>query len=159
MGKLEPDGRYNINVKVVEYETLSRRKRVDGTIVEVGQALVGDKFGCSYLILRGGNIFYIYLSFSNIEQVDNFAKEGITITLRNAHTRVDRTGHIKLNVDIWGKIELAQQQIKDEVNIENNISKAEYEAIYHDQQGGGRPGPTRGGPDGGYSDRPKRRYN
>ena len=42
----------------------------------------------------------------------------MTITLRNAHTRVDRTGHIKLNVDIWGKIEKADpsKQIKGDVN-------------------------------------------
>ena len=43
-----------MNVRVEDYETLSRRKRVDGTIVEVGQALVGDQYGCAYLILRGG---------------------------------------------------------------------------------------------------------
>lgn len=42
MNELEPDSRYNVVVKVVEYETLSRRKRADGTLVEVGQALVGD---------------------------------------------------------------------------------------------------------------------
>ena len=46
---------------------------------------------------------------------------------------------------------------------ENNISKAEYEAIYNDgDRRGGEGAPTRGGPDerGGYSDRPpKKRYN
>ena len=43
----------------------------------------------------------------SLEQVENFAKVGMSLTLRNAHTRVDRTGHIKLNVDVWGKIEKA----------------------------------------------------
>lgn len=54
MNELGPDSRYNVVVKVVEYETLSRRKRIDGTIVEVGQAMVGDLYGCAFLILRGG---------------------------------------------------------------------------------------------------------
>ena len=31
----------------------------------------------------------------------------MTLILRNFHTRVDRTGHIKLIVDFWGKIEEA----------------------------------------------------
>lgn len=87
----------------MDYEVLSVRKRYDGSINEVGQALVGDNFACAYLILRGGmTIIYIHRA---IEQVDKFAKKDLTLNLRNAHTRVDRTGHIKLNVDIWGKIE------------------------------------------------------
>ena len=83
----------------------------------------------------------------------------MTLILRNAHTRVDRTGHIKLNVDVWGKIEESKDQIKGEVKLDNNISTAEYEAIFHDDRRGDGP-PTRGGPDDRYNDRPpKKRYN
>ena len=66
-----------------------------------------------------------------LDQVDKFAKKGMTLNLRNAHTRVDRTGHIKLNVDIWGKIEEAKEPITAEINLSNNISTAEYEAVYN----------------------------
>ena len=84
----------------------------------------------------------------------------MTLILRNAHTRVDRTGHIKLNVDIWGKIEESKDQIKGDIKLDNNISKAEYEAIFHDGDRRGDGPPTRGGPDDRYNDRPpKKRYN
>lgn len=79
----------------------------------------------------------------SVDQVKNFSSPGTSLILRNAHTRVDRTGHIKLNVDIWGKIELDKAGISGEVNLKNNISDAEYEAVYND------PKPARGGYGGG----------
>ncbi len=89
------------------------------------------------------------------EQVTNFSKPGTSLILRNSHTRVDRTGHIKLNVDIWGKIEQDPDGVKGEVNLANNISDAEYEAVYNE----GKPrGGGRGGYGGGYGGRGKR-YN
>ena len=59
MIQLEPDSRYNVKVKVESYETLSVRKRIDGNVVEVGQALVGDTYACAHLILRGGRLCVI----------------------------------------------------------------------------------------------------
>ena len=134
MVNLDPDSRYNIKAKVVSYETLSVRQRVDGEIIEVGQALIGDTYACGNLILRG-------------DQVKKFSAPGTSLILRNAHTRVDRTGHIKLNVDIWGKIEKDEKGISGEINTKNNISEAEYEAVYKDNEG--RRGGRRGGR-GGY---------
>lgn len=40
----------------------------------------------------------------------------MTLILRNFHTRVDRTGHIKLVVDFWGKIEESKSQITQKIN-------------------------------------------
>lgn len=49
----------------MDYEVLSVRKRYDGSIVEVGQALVGDNFACGYLILRGGMMIIHVLYIGN----------------------------------------------------------------------------------------------
>ena len=82
-----------------------------------------------------------------LDQVKNFSSPGTSLILRNAHTRVDRTGHIKLNVDIWGKIELDEKGIGGEVNLKNNISDAEYEAVYNEPKPRGGYGGGRGGGD------------
>lgn len=64
-----------------------------------------------------------------IDQVKSFYKKDMNLTLRNVHTRVDRTGHIKLIVDFWGKIEESKNPIVKKINLDNNISSAEYEAV------------------------------
>lgn len=89
-------------------------------------------------------MYFISVIHKAIDQVDKFAKKGLTLNLRNAHTRVDRTGHIKLNVDIWGKIEESKEPIHSDINRSNNVSEAEYEAVFSGGSGGGG-GDRRGG--------------
>lgn len=57
-------------------------------------------------------------------------KEGSTITLMNAHAKVNG-GFLKLEVDKWGIIKPAAPEdvIEDAVNLQNNLSEVEYELV------------------------------
>lgn len=78
------------------------------------------------------NVYFIFIVYV-LDQIKSFAKPDMTLILRNVHTRVDRTGHIKLVADFWGKIEESKSfLIKQEIDKNNNISLPEYEAVHND---------------------------
>ncbi len=58
-------------------------------------------------------------------------KEGATITVRNGFAKVLKdTGRIKLIVDKWGKVEIAEAGVKvSNILLSNNISGVEYELV------------------------------
>ena len=89
------------------------RRRYDGTLVRQADILVGDQYGCVYLVARN-------------EQLD-IIKEGSVITVRNCHANVVGE-HLRLEVDKWGKIEVSKEQITT-VNEKNNLSDVEYELV------------------------------
>ena len=71
---------------------ISEKKKFDGALVNIAEAIVGDKHGCFKLIAKDSQIPLI--------------KEGVTITLMNAHAKVTK-GFLNLEVDKWGIIKEA----------------------------------------------------
>ena len=61
------------------------------------------------------------------EQLD-VIKEGSVITVRNCHANVVNE-HLRLEVDRWGKVEVASGVKIDSVKLDNNLSDTEYELV------------------------------
>src|ERR1035437_8481190 len=115
---IEPMKRYNVTVKVIKVENISKLKRIDAESVDIAICLVGDETGCARVMFKGPQV--------------QFAKMNDTIILRNALARIVRE-RLRLEVDIWGKVEKTEAGIKD-VSIKNNISEVEYEAVPADKE-------------------------
>ena len=114
---------YNLKVKVMKIEGLTKIKRIEGAPVDMAVCLVGDDTGCGKLLLKDAQVA--------------FAKVGDSLILRNAMARIVKE-RIRLQVDIWGKIEHCtvlslfiyfEQEALGEATTKNNISEAEYEAV------------------------------
>lgn len=102
---------------------LNLKLKVVGEIEEVTaktasffEVLCGDPSGTVVLSLR--------------EAQKDVAKKGAIIALRNAGTRMV-SGHVRLAVDKWGKIEACDEPMEEEVEMEegNNVSATEYELV------------------------------
>jgi len=105
---------HNLHLKVAEVNTVLERKRADGSVMKIAEALVGDSSGCILLTVRNEQIPVI--------------RVGATVTLRNAKIEMFK-GHMRLAVDRWGKIEAAAKALDEEVNKKENKSLVEYELV------------------------------
>ena len=110
---IKPATRYNFVAKVAKVEFSRELKRIEGEPVKIAICIVGDETGCSRMLFKG-------------PQTD-FAKEGEVLIIRNAMSKVVKS-YIRLEVDIWGKIEKCSASIES-VKLDNNISTVEYETI------------------------------
>lgn len=95
---------------------MSEKKKFDGAVVSQAEAIIGDANGCLKIIARDNQLPLL--------------KEGTTITLMNAHAKVNG-GFLKIEVDKWGIIKPAAPEdvIQDAVNLQNNLSEVEYELV------------------------------
>ena len=89
---VEPARHYNLTVKVLSLVNKAEIKRIDAEPVKMAIFLVGDETGCAKLLLKNAQI--------------PLAEPGAGLILRNVHARVVKE-HIRLEVDIWGKVEKA----------------------------------------------------
>ena len=90
--EVEPMRHYNLVVKVLSVVNKAEIKRIDAEPVKMAIVLVGDETASARLLLKNAQIA--------------FAEPGAGLVLRNAHARVVKE-RIRLEVDIWGKIEKA----------------------------------------------------
>lgn len=129
-------------LKVHSVEVQSEKKKFDGAVISIAEAIIGDKHGCFKLVARDGQIPLL--------------KAGVTLTIMNAHAKINK-GFLSIEVDKWGIMKEAapEDQVRDEVNTVNNHSEEEYELVpvtaqaeTTDTRGGrgrGRGGRGRGG--------------
>ena len=96
MKDVEPQQRYNLIAQIIKVESSVSIKRVDAEPVKMAICLVGDESGCGKLLLKDAQVV--------------FAKEGEMVTLRNVHSKIVKD-HIRLEVDIWGKVEKSSEVI------------------------------------------------
>uniref|UniRef100_A0A0G4GFD3 Single-stranded DNA binding protein Ssb-like OB fold domain-containing protein n=1 Tax=Chromera velia CCMP2878 TaxID=1169474 RepID=A0A0G4GFD3_9ALVE len=108
----------NLKVKVVSTEMKLEREK-NGTKLRIGEAIAGDDTGIVTLTLRN-------------EQIDVCAV-GAPIVIRNGKVEMFK-GHIRLEVDKWGKIVASEEALEFEVNKENDVSATEYELVPVDER-------------------------
>ena len=111
--EIEPGMRYNLYGKIVKVNGIHKVKRVDAEPIYFAFCVIGDETACANILLKGSQV--------------EFAKEGKELILRNVKTKTI-TEHIRLEVDIWGKIENGKTEIKS-VNTEKYISHVEYAVV------------------------------
>lgn len=111
---IKPDSR-GLNLKVKVLATPTEVESKGGKFWEV---LAGDASGTVMLSLR--------------DSQKDLATEGAVLAVRNAGVKMV-TGHIRLAVDKWGKIEPADEPLEEEVenSPEKNVSSTEYELVMH----------------------------
>jgi len=117
IGDFEPEQKgVNVHAKVVEVKQVLEKTRIDGSRLLIAEALIGDSTGVITLTLRNEQIPIVV--------------QGSTITVRNAKIEMFK-GHMRLSVDQWGLIEKAaqQDQVKDNIKSDNNMSLVEYELV------------------------------
>ena len=103
-------------VQVHKAEVTKQIRRYDGSLIRQAECVVGDEQGVIDMLAIN-------------DQIDK-VKIGEVITVRNGLAKVlKETGHIKLIVDKWGKVETAQGVNIGNINLSNNISAVEYELV------------------------------
>jgi len=104
---IKPDGKgLNLKLKVVSKDL------VEGTDGKVAEAKCGDETGMVTLRITDGQL--------------TTCEPGKSIIARNAAVRMIK-GHIRVQADKWGKIEVAPEEFAFETKADNDISKTEYE--------------------------------
>jgi len=87
---------------------------MDGTRIRVHEVIVGDHTGCITLTARNAQI--------------DLVQPGNTIEVRNA--KIDMfQGFMRLSVDKWGAIRLADEPANFQINTHNDLSQIEYELV------------------------------
>ncbi|KAL0732608.1 hypothetical protein Bca4012_008817 [Brassica carinata] len=113
---------HSLNVKVVSTKTVMQRGgggggRPSGPLarqMRIAECLVGDETGIIIFTARN-------------DQVD-LMKEGKVVTLRNAKIDMYK-GSMRLAVDRWGRVEVAEEPTDITVKEDNNLSLIEYELV------------------------------
>lgn len=111
---LDPDSKgINLIGKVIEVKVILERKKIDGSHIKIGEALIADATGCILITARN-------------EQL-NVLNPGSWVTVRNG--KIDMfSNRMRLVVDRWGLIESSAAQ-NVTVNTQNNASETEYELV------------------------------
>ncbi|KAF3584473.1 hypothetical protein F2Q69_00026283 [Brassica cretica] len=113
---------HSLNVKVVSTKMVmqrgggggGRRSGPQARQMRIAECLVGDETGIIIFTARN-------------DQVD-LMKEGKVVTLRNAKIDMYK-GSMRLAVDRWGRVEVAEEPIDMTVKEDNNLSLIEYELV------------------------------
>lgn len=95
---------------------VSEKKKFDGKVLRIADCVVGDDKGCVKLTAKDAHI--------------DIVNEGDTITLMNAHVRVNQN-YLKIELDKWSLVKKAKEEdeLTCEVNTKNNVSDVEYELV------------------------------
>ncbi len=101
-----------MHLRVHSVRVTKQQQNWEETLVSVGEAIVGDEFGCAKLKATDNQL--------------NIVKQGQAITIRNAHANVVKE-HILIELDKWSKVETSNVQVTDKVLLTNNLSDIAYE--------------------------------
>jgi hypothetical protein len=101
---------------VASVKVVSEKKKFDGKVLRIADCVVGDEKGCVKLTAKDAHI--------------DIVSEGDTITLMNAHVRVNQN-YLKIELDKWSLVKKAKEEdtLTCEVNTEINVSDVEYELV------------------------------
>ncbi|KAL3656962.1 hypothetical protein V7S43_018166 [Phytophthora oleae] len=111
---------HNLVLQVMSIAPTVEKKRYDGTISRIAEAVLADEMGCVTFTARN-------------DQID-MLKEGLVLVLRNSNADIFN-GFMRLNVTQWGKLSLHPDGVEStpppppSVNMDNNISAVEYELV------------------------------
>mmetsp|Transcript_53065 Transcript_53065/g.98172 ORF Transcript_53065/g.98172 Transcript_53065/m.98172 type:complete len:493 (+) Transcript_53065:51-1529(+) len=109
--KINPDTKgLNLQVKVVSVTPNTQTSSPSCT------AVVGDASGVVKLIGKGDAQLEIL-------------KEGASLQLRNASVKMDK-GYISIQVDKWGKMEVAAEEYDFYPKLDTDVSSVEYELVW-----------------------------
>eukprot|EP00475_Leptophrys_vorax_P012223 TRINITY_DN1863_c0_g1_i2.p1 TRINITY_DN1863_c0_g1~~TRINITY_DN1863_c0_g1_i2.p1 ORF type:complete len:157 (-),score=57.46 TRINITY_DN1863_c0_g1_i2:210-680(-) len=112
---LEPDSHgHNLKVIVTDVKTVLDRPRFDGSRLRIAEATIGDETGTVLFTARN-------------EQIDFFTV-GQSVIIRNSKVEMFKN-HMRLAVDKWGLIEIAEKKFDFKVDAARNLSAVEYELI------------------------------
>ena len=116
---IQPAQRYNIAGLITNVSEPVIITRMDESKVKLGTATIGDETALVEIRIKDSQC--------------DLMKKGSSIILRNARSSVVK-GHIKMVVDIWGKLELSDKaHTIVECKATKNISDQEYEAKIEDK--------------------------
>ncbi|KAG7396982.1 hypothetical protein PHYBOEH_001495 [Phytophthora boehmeriae] len=111
---------HNLVLQVVSIAATVEKKRYDGSVSRIAEAVLADETGCVTFTARN-------------DQID-MLKEGLVVVVRNSNADIFN-GFMRLNVTQWGKLSLHPDGVEStppappSVNSDNNISAIEYELI------------------------------
>ena len=121
----------NMYVKVLNVLVGAQRKYRDGTIIEVGESLVGDNSGTIIISARGKEQIEMLTSINDVIQIENAKIEmfdGIYMRLT-----IDKWGNIskcKNTTEIKNFINVIDEKIEDDsTKVVNNESLENYSMI------------------------------
>ena len=115
MRDLEPGTRVTMHLRVDSVKVLRQRQSWDSDeLISVGEAIVGDQYGCSKMHVEGSQF--------------DIVKAGSAITIRNADAKVVKE-HLIIEVDKWAKVETSNEKLVAKVNLQKNHSDIEYELV------------------------------
>jgi len=106
---------FSLKVKVLQVKRKLHRELLNGDVIEINEAVVGDESGTIVFTVRGK------------EQI-NKVKEGKHLIIRNAKIEMFKS-YMRLAVDIWGLIEDDPNQTVKNVKEDVNMSNEEYELV------------------------------
>eukprot|EP00485_Elphidium_margaritaceum_P004749 CAMPEP_0202684858 /NCGR_PEP_ID=MMETSP1385-20130828/456_1 /ASSEMBLY_ACC=CAM_ASM_000861 /TAXON_ID=933848 /ORGANISM="Elphidium margaritaceum" /LENGTH=195 /DNA_ID=CAMNT_0049339071 /DNA_START=61 /DNA_END=648 /DNA_ORIENTATION=+ len=122
---------FNLIVKVGNITPIMNRLNLDGTRLQISEAIIGDSTACIILSLRNDQITMV--------------GTGDVLILRNAKIDMVNNGYMRVAIDRWGLIEKVDaKQMDKEINLENNLSDVEYELVKETQNEDGGRGYGRG---------------
>lgn len=114
VSSLQPDSDgLNLYLKVI---SKGEEVKGEGGDIAITEATVGDDSGCAVIRLRGA------------EQTVLGATPGNSIVIQNGRLKMFR-GHIRIEVDKWGKIRKAEGDHAFTVLESKNVSDTEYELV------------------------------
>ena len=99
----------NMYVKVLNVLVVAQRKYEDGTIIEVGEILVGDNSGTIIISARGK------------EQIEMLTSINDVIQIENGKIEMFGGSYMRLTIDKWGNISkcINTKEIKNFINVSN----------------------------------------
>ncbi|KAF1793008.1 Nucleic acid-binding, OB-fold [Phytophthora cactorum] len=109
---------HNLVLQVVSIAPTVEKKRYDGTISRIAEAVLADETDAS----------------RSLRETIDMLKEGLVVVVRNSNADIFN-GFMRLNVTQWGKLSLHPDGVAStpppppSVNTENNISAVEYELV------------------------------
>ncbi|CAH0486181.1 unnamed protein product [Peronospora farinosa] len=111
---------HNLVLQVVSVAPVVEKKRYDGAVSRIAEAVLADETGCVTFTARN-------------DQID-VLKEGLVLVLRNTNADIFN-GFMRLNVTQWGKMSVHPDGVAStpppppSINTENNMSAIEYELV------------------------------
>ncbi|TYZ57293.1 hypothetical protein PybrP1_007557 [[Pythium] brassicae (nom. inval.)] len=111
---------HNLVLRVVNVAPTTEKKRYDGTVSRIAEAMLADETGCVTFTARN-------------EQIDLLHK-GAVLVVRNSNADIFN-GFMRLNVTQWGKLAPHPDGIAStpkapvDTNTDNNVSSVEYELV------------------------------
>ena len=136
-------------LQVVSVAPVVEKKRYDGTVARIAEAVLADETGCVTFTARNGTCFSVSkaqaaavvvmnvvatcIDWCPADQID-VLEEGLVLVLRNTNADIFN-GFMRLNVTQWGKLSVHPDTVAStpapppSINTKNNVSAVEYELV------------------------------